>query len=789
LVHIELEEIYVTLRATRTRTVEAEDAWLMREAGLAPGEWRAHRRAVEAQTRTETVTVSVDEALAADSRLVILGDPGSGKTTLLRYLALLYARDLAEGTALVADRLGLAERGYVPILFPLRRLGAYLKARRPVDDGTEGCGLLLRHYHEMLRGDRVHLPAGFFDPYLESGRAVVLLDGLDEVADRDLRRRVSRLVERFTAAYPDCRYVVASRIVGYRDAARLAEGYATTTIRDFLMRDVASFLRNWHRAVAVGQMGPGPSAEAYADRQTRALLAAIEGNERIRALAINPLMLTVIALVHRDRVKLPDRRAELYDEAVNVLLGKWDEARGVQEIAILADRPFDAGDRRLMLQAVALWMQEHAQKEIEAEDLRRLLGARFHDILGDWREASRAVDRFLRVIQERTGLLGEHGVGVYRFSHLTFQEYLAALAVAGRDDYVAYTLDHVGDPWWREVILLEAGHLSTQSRERTTRLIQAIANRRREPEPYHNLVLAADCLRDVGEGRVEGRLLVVIRQQLRQVMESRSLLSRVFRGVRQRRVAAAKALAKVGNREYWNLPYGEPEWVEIPTGEFWMGSEDNYREQPVHRIDLPTFYIARVPITNAQYQLFVEATDYEPPKHWEEDRPPKDKESHPVVDVSWDDVVVYCAWLSEVTGRSVTLPSEAEWEKAARGSKDRRAYPWGDAFDATRCNSRNLGLGDTTPVGIFVDGASPYGVLDMAGNVWEWTRSLYEVYPYDVGDGREELDSRDPRVLRGGAFFDYPRNVRCAYRLRFDPDFRYRHLGVRVVVSPSPSGA
>jgi predicted NACHT family NTPase len=289
-------------------------------------------------------------------------------------------------------------------------------------------------------------------------------------------------VEAFTAAYPDCRYVVASRIVGYKGPARLGEAYATTTIRDFLMSDVERFLCNWHRAVAVGQMGPGRSAEAYAEKQTQALLRAIQENERIRELAINPLMLTVIALVHRDRVKLPDRRAELYDEAVNVLLGKWDEARGVQEIAILEDRPFDAGDRRLMLQAVALWMQEQEQKEIEADDLRRLLGERFHDILGDWRAAERAIDRFLRVIRERTGLLGEHGLGVYRFSHLTFQEYLSAVAVAGRDDYVAYTLERAGNPWWREVILLEAGHLSTQSREQTTRLIEAIAERREEPD-------------------------------------------------------------------------------------------------------------------------------------------------------------------------------------------------------------------------------------------------------------------------------------------------------------------
>ena len=101
-------------------------------------------------------------------------------------------------------------------------------------------------------------------------------------------------------------------------------------MRDFTLADVEQFLLNWHQLVAIGQMGPGASADAYAAAQTRQLLDAIQANERIRELAINPLMLTVIAMVHRDRVKLPDRRAELYAEAVDVLLGKWDEARGVQ---------------------------------------------------------------------------------------------------------------------------------------------------------------------------------------------------------------------------------------------------------------------------------------------------------------------------------------------------------------------------------------------------------------------------------------------------------------------------
>jgi formylglycine-generating enzyme required for sulfatase activity/energy-coupling factor transporter ATP-binding protein EcfA2 len=794
LVHIELEQIYITLRATRQRTTqsgnwaEAEQAWLETEAHIAPGEARLRRMEVEMgpRTHTETVTVSVDEALVAHPRLVILGDPGSGKTTLLRYLALLYARDLAEGTTLVRDRLGREEgqSDRLPILLPLRRLGAYLKARRPVDDGTEGHALLLAHLLQMLEGERVTLPGDFFDPFLEQGRAVVLLDGLDEVADPDLRRRVSRLVESFTVAYPECRYVVSSRIVGYTGPARLGEEYATTTVRDFTLADVERFLRNWHLGVAVGQMGPGASAAAYAEDQTQQLLAAIERNERIRDLAINPLMLTVIALVHRDRVKLPDRRAELYDEAVNVLLGKWEEAKGITEPPILEDHAFDAGDRRLMLQAVALWVQERQQKEIETADLRRLLGEMFQSILGDWRKAEHAVDRFLHVIQERTGLLAEHGAGVYRYSHLTFQEYLAALAVAGRDDYLPYTLERVGDPWWREVILLEAGHLSNQSRERTTRLVRAIADRRDEPEPYYNLVLAAEALSDVGAGRVEGDLMGEVQRRLRKELESPPpLLSRLLKrygpkGWIERRGIAMEALARAG-AGYWTSPHGEPEWVEIPAGEFWMGESTE-----AHRVDLPTFHISRVPVTNAQYRFFVEATDHEPPGHWEEKRPPRGKASHPIVDVTWYDAIAYCEWLSGVTGKRIALPSEAEWEKVARGNKDKRAYPWGDTFDAIRCNSGDLGLGDTTPVGVFPDGASPYGVLDMAGNVMEWTRS--RAYFYDLEDEHEE----GGRVFRGGAFFDDQGYVRCAFRGGGYPYYRLNYVGFRLVlVSLLPLGS
>jgi formylglycine-generating enzyme required for sulfatase activity/energy-coupling factor transporter ATP-binding protein EcfA2 len=812
LVNIELESIYITLRATRTRTVQAKDDWLAREAQLSPGERIGKGDPAGRPDHVETVLVKVEQALAENPRLVVLGDPGSGKTTLLRYLALRYARDRAEGTTVVRDWLARPESGHLPLLVPLRNLGAYLKAHYPTPDGAEGHDRVLEFLRAYLKGERLAMPDDFFDRDLEAGRVALLLDGMDEVGDDALRQRVARLVEAFACAYPQCRVVVTSRVVGYAGAARLGEGFATTTVSDFTLADVAQFLTHWHRLIAVGQMGPGESAEHYAAAQTTQLMQAIKDNPRVRELAINPLMLTVIALVHRDRVKLPDRRAELYAEAVDVLLGKWDEARGVEETCILEGRPFDAGDRRLLLQSLALKMHAAGKKEIEADDLQRELRAAFANMTPDARAADRAVERFIKVIQERTGLLVEAGPGAYRFSHLTFQEYLAAVEMAERDDYVEYTLTRVAEAWWREVILLEAGYLSTKKVAKVTRLVRAIADCPIEPELFHNLVLVAECLRDVGPTRVEGDLAEAMRKRLNIELEQpipeifdvkqvgflerltgsvekrKAAMAEQRQKVFARRLAAANALGRIESGaygtggQYWTLPHGEPKWITILAGEFWMGGEGQYDGKPVHRVQVDEFQIAITPITNGQYWLFVSATGANPPQHWQGDLPPKGKENHPVVYVSWHDALKYCEWLSKVTGKPVRLPTEAEWEKAARGDKDKRAYPWGDDFDPARCNSRESGIGGTSPVGIYPTGASPYGALDMAGNVWEWCQSERGAYPYKSDDGREKLDGVAGRVVRGGSWSRPRGSARCAFRDDGHPGSRDGSLGFRVGV-------
>jgi formylglycine-generating enzyme required for sulfatase activity len=239
-------------------------------------------------------------------------------------------------------------------------------------------------------------------------------------------------------------------------------------------------------------------------------------------------------------------------------------------------------------------------------------------------------------------------------------------------------------------------------------------------------------------------------------------------------------------------------------------------EIPQHKLLLPTFWIARYPVTIAQFKVFVSESGHQPTDSNSLNGLP----NYPVVYVTWYEALDYCDWLGEKLRRlagekihqesekpfwqglasgkiRVTLPSEAEWEKAARGM-DGRIYPWGKAVVPDEANYSETGIGSTSPVGSFSGGASPYGIEEMSGNVWEWTRSLYSKdiqkleykYPYDPSDGGENIKARANylRVLRGGAFRNVPGSVCCAYRNWRDPNVRNNYFGCRIVVSPFVSG-
>ncbi|GIV95613.1 MAG: hypothetical protein KatS3mg057_0270 [Herpetosiphonaceae bacterium] len=220
------------------------------------------------------------------------------------------------------------------------------------------------------------------------------------------------------------------------------------------------------------------------------------------------------------------------------------------------------------------------------------------------------------------------------------------------------------------------------------------------------------------------------------------------------------------------------EMVLVAAGTFTMGSEDgDPDEQPLHHVDLPSFWIDRFPVTNAEYARFIAATGHRPPEHWHGLQPPAGMEDEPVVGVSWDDARTYALWAGK------RLPSEAEWEKAARWDPAlgrARRYPWGDEWDPQRCNSREAGAGAIVPIGIYTpQGDSPCGAGEMAGNVWEWTQSLYRPYPYHPGDGRERPEGSGLRVVRGGSWSASAAFVRAANRnvsapSNVDPEIGFR---------------
>ncbi len=240
-----------------------------------------------------------------------------------------------------------------------------------------------------------------------------------------------------------------------------------------------------------------------------------------------------------------------------------------------------------------------------------------------------------------------------------------------------------------------------------------------------------------------------------------------------------KCLQEIGMPRQTKDAVGVP-IVLIPAGEFTMGSNDGfYFEGPAQMMDLGNYYIDKYEVTNAFYKACVDAGACLPPTNSSSETRPSyygnpDFDDYPVVFVNWFMAKAYCEW------RGARLPTEAEWEKAARDA-DARTYPWGNAsIDEAYANYNNY-VGDTMAVGSYEKGVSPFGVLDMAGNVWEWVSSLDQPYPYDPQDGREDLSVRGDRILRGGSWNnDLESYLTTYYRaLNIIDNSAYDYLGFR----------
>jgi formylglycine-generating enzyme required for sulfatase activity len=260
------------------------------------------------------------------------------------------------------------------------------------------------------------------------------------------------------------------------------------------------------------------------------------------------------------------------------------------------------------------------------------------------------------------------------------------------------------------------------------------------------------------------------------------------------------------------LPNGVTmEFVEVPAGPFLMGSSDDDEladddEKPQHELTLDTYWIGKTEVTNAQFRPFVAGDGYRNRDYWTDagwrwreeegivqpeywDDPKWNGDDYPVVRISWFEAVAYARWVSAQTGEELRLPTEAEWEKAARGP-DGLIWPWGNTWKEGLCNSKEAGIGKTTLVGNYPKGASPYGALDMAGNVWEWTATKWQKdYPYQIEDewSAEYLAGDSVRMLRGGSWVWEQQYVRGADRISNYPRFRSIDVGLRLAShSPLP---
>jgi formylglycine-generating enzyme required for sulfatase activity len=737
--------------------------------------------------------VQIEEALREKTRVVVLGDPGSGKSTMLKYLAL---------------RLAKGDDAPLPILLPLN---AYAKALLQKEINLQA----YLHEYFAARAEDVASLAPLFKKAIEHGKAVILLDGLDEVQSN--RAALVQKVEAFAhdVVARGNRVLVTSRIVGYRDASLSPKDWSLNTLLDFTPEAIETFVGKWCLTFEKSTLGDTPEARRGAKAEGESLLEALQTNPGVARLASNPLLLTILALIKRQGVVLPKNRITLYDRYLETLIDAWNRASALDKSAGRKSMNFQATLEVLGPLALRIREENPTAGLVSARQLQDWLaeyymGEQYGMKPGPARDSAR---EFLESVRLYSNLLVERGEGQYGFIHLTFEEALAAygLVSAGqldRSKTLKHIQSHLTDPAWRETILLSVGVAGLINRQPLVagELARAMLGMKCEKEHTgQNILMAGACLEDVDEIGLGKAAANEIQNALMDAMQNRTLPPATQRD-------AGFSLARTG----W-MPKDLDEWVQIPAGAFLYGEDKKSMT-----IDHP-FAMQKYPATNLQFKKFMLDNGYDKKEFWSEEgwswrtgtydtkatgstkeyltrRPPEKRHEPyfwhdekwnnplaPVVGVSWFEAEAYANWLAKQLGRAVRLPTEYEWECAARGTKGRE-YAWGDTFDKNKVNcyefwdqkgyasdakKDNAG---TSMVGQFKDGNTPEGISDLSGNVWEWTASWYE---------KEQTN----RTLRGGSWDISRRLVRCANRDRNVPDFFNDPLGFRLVCPGSDISA
>jgi len=719
-----------------------------------------------------------------EESLCVPGAPGVGKSTFCRWVALAVAsRGIPSHPVGTPD--GFAEvlpdalSDRFPLLCRLRELAG--QAACLAGNGNWTRTQLEAGLACWLEATR---PGGLtpevFREALAAGRWLVILDGVDEVPERldgHLPRR--NLLTGLADALPGWvaagnRVLITSRPYGLGEEDRCRLGLPVAELAELPAELQAAFIRRWYAA----------ADPPHAEDKATGLIAHLDDRPDLAELRGNPMLLTALCVKYDEGQRLPQDFYRLYDSVVRQVLYK----RYATEI--------DRDRARLRLGAVALGMHRGDSKrprlspeaEVTTDEVDLHLAALSRS---DPTSESGAVDAATRRedLLSNSGLLLPRGEGRCGFYHLTFQEFLAALRLRAIDEDPHHTLaSHAGNRAWHRTLVFLFCALAEVSPEAAINgydsLLDYLAPDQLEADPVPAILLA-DCL-EVAHARGWNldRFATPLRQACDHALDHLQP---------QERAHLWRTLGRLGldNRPGVGVIDGLPDidWVEVPGGPFKYGGD-------LEEIFLDSFRIARHPVTNAQFQAFVDDRDYDNGIWWEglaecpAAAPPSwSHPNHPRETVSWYEAVAFSRWLTarlRVRGhladaQEIRLPTEQEWERAARGT-DGRKYPWQGEFCRDHANIEETLDGPhvsvrTSAVGIYPRGVSPCGALDMAGNVWEWCLNAY-LKPLGSPAGGEH-----PRVLRGGSWGYLRVSARCATRFYQPPVKRSSVIGFRLVVS------
>ncbi len=768
--------------------------------------------------------ISVMEVATETNRLVLLGDAGAGKSTFVKELLALQAAVLLGESK---EPLTGFDPDLIPVVIVLRDLSPRLAAleleRLSGEDRKRVLSnAIMDKIHDEINNN--YKAADFFpilQEAVEGGKILLALDGLDEVPQA-LRGRVRQAVGALIQTHNIEQIIITSRSRSYTGQA-VFQNFQPYTIAPFDEEKIKSFSRAWYNErCRLGHI----QADQIEPRSNNLASAAIDPD--LIEMSSNPMMLTSIALLHQREIGLPRERVRLFKLLVDVLISRWQKYKTGEEDFVPSEAlaKFLKDDIRLRATLEILAYEAHRlgskienkNEKITEADLSRshaLTLLEGQEYLGDLNLA----DEFLDYVDQRAGLLVGKGGELdhptsYSFPHRTIQEYLAGCyLIVKREPVREYYRHAVEGDFWSLAALMGAEELFYNRRNTNALLDLAYdlcpSTEPRTEQDERSLLWSGQIASIVGNekilsdiGNPSGGNSYLQRLLPRTVNLLASHLTP------RERAEAGDVLAKLGDPRTGVTT--DFLFCEIPAGKFLMGSRKDepeslnqeYDQFPYEKIR-QNYFISRYPVTNAQFDLFV----YDPEgyangrwytdagREWrnkvKQDRPPKqgsafDLPNHPVVNVTWYEAVAFTRWLTnklreekaglkvweknkirevpvDFTKWEVRLPSEAEWEKAARGEKGVR-YPWGNDFNQDKVNS-NMIIGSTSAVGCFPAGESSYGLLDMSGNVYEWCATQWtEGYKNYGKNENNNPDGDGRRVLRGGAFLDSERIVRCAYR-------------------------